>query len=179
LTFVCVLTIKREKPSKESIPMRKRNTPSPESTLPEGEVGGVLSFLQRLWALDHRLQSYSKSMLDKLGVTGPQRLVVRLIGQCPGISAGQLAGILQIHPSTLTGVSQRLERRGLIRRAGVPYDGRRVVYHLTPRGRRINEDHSGSVEAILEEALSKIPADRVEAAKEVLSLLVTSLEEKD
>jgi MarR family transcriptional regulator, organic hydroperoxide resistance regulator len=159
--------------------MRKRSSPPPESTLPDPEIGGVLSFLQRLWALDHRLQSYSKLMLDRLGVTGPQRLVVRLIGQCPGISAGQLAGILQIHPSTLTGVSQRLERRGLIRRSGVPYDGRRVVYHLTPRGRRINEDHGGTVEAILEAALAEIPPEKVEAAKEVLSLLVLSLEEQE
>jgi MarR family transcriptional regulator, organic hydroperoxide resistance regulator len=157
--------------------MRKKSIPAPEGTLPESEVGGVLSFLQRLWALDHRLQSYSKQMLDKLGVTGPQRLVVRLIGQCPGISAGQLAAILQIHPSTLTGVSQRLERRGLIRRSGVPYDGRRVVYHLTPRGRRVNEDHSGTVEAVLEGALAKIPPEKVDAAKDVLDLLVESLEQ--
>jgi MarR family transcriptional regulator, organic hydroperoxide resistance regulator len=40
----------------------------------------VLQFMQLLWAVDHGLQRASKGMLRRLGVTGPQRLALRLIG---------------------------------------------------------------------------------------------------
>ena len=55
-------------------------------------------------------------MDDAFGVTGPQRLVIRIVGRFPGIPAGQLAATLRIHPSTVSDVVQRLERRGLIQR---------------------------------------------------------------
>src|ERR687888_5890 len=68
------------------------------------QLGPVLDFMQRLWAVAHELQSISKRMDAHLGVTGPQRLVVRILGRRPGLSAGELAAILHLHPSTLTGV---------------------------------------------------------------------------
>src|SRR3954469_22948255 len=81
---------------------------------PEGEsLGDVLEFMRVLWALDHALQSASKSMAARLGVTGPQRLVVRMVGRYPDISAGALARLLHVLPSTLTGVLQRLVARDL------------------------------------------------------------------
>ena len=78
-------------------------------------LGRVLDFMRLIWALVHALQSASKRMATKVGMTGPQRLVIRIVGQRPGLSAGELAEILHVHPSTLTGVLQRLGQRGLIR----------------------------------------------------------------
>jgi DNA-binding MarR family transcriptional regulator len=43
-------------------------------------------------------------MIGEVGVTGPQRLVLRVVGLFPGMSAGELATVLRVHPSTLTGV---------------------------------------------------------------------------
>jgi len=68
-------------------------------------------------------------MASSFGITGPQRLVVRLIGRHPDISAGELAHVLHVHKSTITGVVQRLEARGLVRRATDTSDARRM--HLT------------------------------------------------
>ena len=71
-------------------------------------LGAVLDFMRRLWALDHALQSISKRMETTLGLTGPQRLVIRIVGHSPGISAGKLAELMHVHHSTLTGVLGRL-----------------------------------------------------------------------
>ena len=71
--------------------------------------------MRLLWAVDHGLQRRSKRMAATLGVTGPQRLVIRIVGRFPGISAGRLASILHLHPSTLTGILRRLERGGCSR----------------------------------------------------------------
>src|SRR5262245_19404785 len=79
-------------------------------------LGEVLEFMRLLWAVDHTLSSASKRMDAAIGVTGPQRLVIRIVGRYPGISAGDVAALMHVHPSTLTGVLSRLERRGSLKR---------------------------------------------------------------
>ncbi len=57
-----------------------------------------LAFMQVLWALVHRLDKTSKHMGRHLGVTGPQRLALRIVGLFPGVSAGDVAAVLHVHP---------------------------------------------------------------------------------
>ena len=59
----------------------------------------MLQFMQLLWAVAHGLERASKRMTREIGVTGPQRLVLRVAGLRPGLSAGHLAAILHVHPS--------------------------------------------------------------------------------
>jgi predicted ArsR family transcriptional regulator len=73
----------------------------------------VLDFLRLLWSIEHRLQSTSKRMGTTLGITAPQRLVLRIVSQYPDISAGELAHVVRLHPSTITGILQRLVAKGL------------------------------------------------------------------
>src|SRR5689334_17453862 len=90
-------------------------------------LGEVIEFMRLLWAVDHGLEASSKQMDAQFGVTGPQRLVIRIVGRHPGISAGQIAEILHVHPSTLTGVLGRLVERGIIHRRVDPADARRAL----------------------------------------------------
>jgi len=120
------------------------------------ELGEVLSFMRVLWAVDHGLQSVSKRMEDHLGVTGPQRLVLRMIGRFPGIAAGELAELLHVHPSTLTGVLRRMVKRDLIVRKHDPSDARRALFDLAPRGRELDKTRSGTVEAAVRRALARL-----------------------
>lgn len=138
-------------------------------------LGGVLEFMRALWGLDHQLQAASKRMLADLGVTGPQRLALRIVGRFPGISAGRLARVLEVHPSTLTGIIERLERRRLLRRFRDPRDGRRALFGLSDAGRALDAERTGTVEAKVERALSKLPPDQVQAATQVLRALATAL----
>jgi DNA-binding MarR family transcriptional regulator len=132
-------------------------------------------FMRLLWALDHALQSRSKRMLSSLGVTGPQRLVIRAVGRRPGMSAGELAELLHLHPSTLTGVLSRLVEHRLLDRAGDPADSRRALFRLTARGRRVNRVNSGTVEGAVRRVIGGRSAGRVAAAAEILSALGTAL----
>src|SRR5439155_23255682 len=104
-----------------------------EAAKPEGadQLGPVLEFMKQLWAVDHGLQSASKRMEARFGVTGPQRLVVRIVGRFPRIGAGRVAEILHVHPSTLTGILKRLEGRGILQRKADVRDGRRALFELT------------------------------------------------
>ncbi len=143
-----------------------------------GELGVVLDFMKLLWAIDHGLQSASKRMRSTIGVTGPQRLVVRLVGRFPGASAGELAATLHIHPSTLTGVLQRLESKGLLHREADPEDARRARFVLTAKGKKVDTRQAGTVEAVVRRALEKSPINELEGARSLLRRLAAELDEE-
>jgi|SRR5712664_829459 len=139
------------------------------------DLGPVLKFMKQLWALDHRLQSASKRMKATYGITGPQRLVVRFVGRSPGISAGALAEMLHVDPSTLTGVLRRLESRGVLHRRPDPKDARRALLGLTPRGRHVDALRIGTVEQAVRRVLERMPED-VLPAERILAALTSELE---
>ncbi len=139
------------------------------------QLGEVLEFMRLLWAVDHGLQSTSKRMEASLGITGPQRLVLRLVGRFPGITAGNLAQILHVHPSTLTGVLKRLEKRGLLERKSDPLDGRKALFALTESGRALDVPSTGTVEAAVQRVLSRMSRTRILHTQDVLTALAEEL----
>ncbi len=157
------------------MPVRLANE-SPEAQPAPRTLGPVLDFMRALWELDHALQSASKRMETKLGVTSPQRLVLRIVGRYPGISAGEVSSLLHLHPSTLTGVLKRLATRGLVQRRSDPADGRRVLLRLTPKGKAVDAIRAGTVEAAVRRALERLDARTVAAAREIADALVVELE---
>lgn len=152
-----------------------RAEPEPEGPLPR-PLGPVLSFMRSLWGLNHALESTSRRMKAQIGVTGPERMVIRLVGRYPGISAGELARILQVHPSTLTGLLKRLALRGLLVRRADASDGRRALFVLTSRGEAVNRLRRGTVEAAVTEALASLSARDVRVAASVLDVLARAIE---
>ncbi len=138
-------------------------------------MGEVIEFMRLLWAVDHGLEASSKQMDAAFGVTGPQRLVIRVVGRHPGIAAGRIAEILHVHPSTLTGVLARLVERGMLTRRVDPADGRRALFGLTAAGRKLDELRRGTVEAKVRSALSKVSPRELAAARRVLSALGDAL----
>jgi DNA-binding MarR family transcriptional regulator len=91
------------------------------------------------------------------------------------MGAGQLAEVLHIHPSSLTGMLRRLEAAELLRRESDPFDRRRALLALTKRGQRLNDQREGTIEAVVAEALSKMSKQRVASAKTVLKAIAAAL----
>jgi DNA-binding MarR family transcriptional regulator len=139
-------------------------------------LGEVLDFMRLLWAVDHALQSRSKRMESRIGVTGPQRLVLRLVGRFPGILPGQVARLLHIHPSTLSGILKRLEARRLVRRRRDVRDRRRTLLWLTARGTRIDELRQGTIEATVGRVVERVPAAKLDAVRDVLTEIGRALD---
>src|SRR5919108_1931592 len=84
------------------------------------ELDSPLRFMQLMWSVDHALHKMSKRMASVLGLTGPQRLAIRIIGRSPGMAAGELADLMHLDPSTVPGILRRLQRARPIRRVGHP-----------------------------------------------------------
>ena len=142
-------------------------------------MGETLQFMQSMWDFVHALDVRSKRMMQSIGVTGPQRLVIRLVGQKPGQTASDIAEMLGKHPSTLTGVLARLEQRGLILREVDAEDRRRARFTLTVGGKKIDRERRGTVEAATRRALTRLDAPAVEALLGGMNVLVEELERDD
>jgi len=138
-------------------------------------LGRVLDFMRLLWAVDHGLTRVSRRMERTVGVTGPQRMVVRLVGHNPGISAGDLARTLHVHPSTLTEVFRRLTERGVLERLQDPTDARRALFRLTRRGRELDALRRGTGESRVRVALGSLSDEDLAAAGRVLARLAQAL----
>ena len=139
------------------------------------ELPAVLQFMQLLWAIAHGLETTSKRMNVVVGITGPQRLVLRVVGLFPGISAKELATILHVHPSTLTGMLRRLVAQRLLVRVEAKRDRRRAVLRLSAEGQRANRRVAGTVEAAIAQALRDISSRERAVTRRVLERLSREL----
>lgn len=135
----------------------------------------VLDFMRLLWDIEHGLQSTSKRMRKTLGITGPQRLVLRVVGQFPGLSAGETAHLVRLHPSTITGVIQRLVDKKLLIRDRDPKDTRRMRLRPVQRAERYIRPSAGTVEAAVKSALQSMPPSHVTHARAVLAAVASAL----
>jgi DNA-binding MarR family transcriptional regulator len=142
-------------------------------------AGETLQFMQQMWDFVHALDVRSKRMMQTIGVTGPQRLVIRIVGQKPGQTASEIATTLGKHPSTLTGVLARLEERNLIVREIDPEDRRRARFKLTAGGKKIDRERKGTVEAATRRALGRVPPEDVDKTLALVGVLVEELTRAD
>lgn len=131
--------------------------------------------MRLMWGMDHALHRTSKRMEAVLGVTGPQRLVVRIVGKFPGISQSEIARLLHFHPSTLTGIVERLERQGFVQRRSDSRDRRRSLLGLTAEGRRVNLSMEGTIEAAVQRTMQSADPEDLGATRRVLERIVDDL----
>jgi len=78
-----------------------------------------------------------KPLLDPLGLTYPQYLVMLVLWQDDGLSVSQVGERLALDSGTLTPLLKRLEAGGLVQRLRDAQDERRVLLQLTPAGRAL------------------------------------------
>ncbi len=150
---------------------------APEPRRPPGpSLGPALEFIRLLWALDHRLQTTSRQMERTVGLSGPQRFVLRIVGRRPGISPGDVAEILHVDPSTVTPHLKGLSRRGFLTRHRDMRDGRRALLVLTARGRQFDRLRSGTLEAAVRRLLAGTSKSTAKAARRVLLKLGAELD---
>ncbi len=140
------------------------------SASPAGE------FLRNFWRLDHALERVSRDMEARLGVTAPQRAMIRCIGRFPGVTATQLAAHFHLDAGTISAALARLEKKGLVRRRRDPRDGRRVTLALTAAGRAVDGATHGTVEHVVERFLDVSSPEEIRGAVAVLERLTALLE---
>ena len=78
-----------------------------------------------------------KPMLDEMGITYPQYLVLNVLGEEDGRTIGIIAARLALDSSTITPLVKRMEAAGLVQRRRSPDNEREVQVRLTEAGRAL------------------------------------------
>lgn len=114
-------------------PDRRSDLPSdtPANPLP---LDDQLCF--SLYAATIAINRAYKPLLDRMGITYPQFLVLQTLNEAEdGCSIGAIAERLALEPSTITPLAKRLEAAGLVTRVRNPADERQVRVRLTAVGK--------------------------------------------
>jgi len=92
-----------------------------------------------LYAASRAVTARYRPLLDELGLTYPQYLVMLVLWERDSISVRDLGTSLQLESSTLSPLLKRLEAAGLLRRERRPDDERSVAIRLTDAGAALRE----------------------------------------
>ena len=90
-----------------------------------------------LYSASLAMTKFYKPLLDPLGLTYPQYLVMLVLWEADGITVSQLGERVALDSGTLTPLLKRLEASDLVRRLRDTADERRVLLQLTPVGRAL------------------------------------------
>jgi DNA-binding MarR family transcriptional regulator len=75
---------------------------------------------------------HSRALARGHGLTGPQLLVLKVIGERARPTMGEIAEAVHLSQATITGVLDRLERKGLVQRTRDDPDRRKIRVVATP-----------------------------------------------
>ncbi|MDO8359473.1 MAG: MarR family transcriptional regulator [Devosia sp.] len=89
-----------------------------------------------IYAAGHAFNRFYKPLLEPLGLTYPQYLVLLTLWESDGLPLKAIGARLGLDSGTLTPLLKRMEEAGLLRRERDRADERLVIVTLTPKGRR-------------------------------------------
>ncbi|QYK43390.1 MAG: MarR family transcriptional regulator [Paracoccaceae bacterium] len=103
-----------------------------------------------LYSATHAMQAVYAPLLEPLGLTYPQYLVLSALWQKDGQGVGELGRGLGLESNTLTPILKRMAAAGLILRDRDAADERRVTVRLADRGEALRA-HAGPIAACVRE----------------------------
>lgn len=142
--------------------------PAPEApALPFPRLDQLLCF--SIYATGHAFNRIYKPLLDALGLTYPQYLVMVALWEKDDETVGALGERLSLESSTLTPLLKRLEAMGHISRARDSADERVVRLRLTAEGRAL-EARAQAIPACILDATGFDIADLIRLQRDITTL---------
>ncbi len=100
-------------------------------------LGNQLCFA--VYSTAHAFNRFYKPLLDRLGLTYPQYLVMLVLWERDGLPVKEIGERLFLDSGTLTPLLKRMEVAGLVKRTRSTEDERVVIVALTPQGEALEE----------------------------------------
>jgi MarR family transcriptional regulator, organic hydroperoxide resistance regulator len=102
-----------------------------------------------VYSTAHAFNRVYKPLLDRLGLTYPQYLVMLVLWERDGVPLKDIGERLFLDSGTLTPLLKRMETADLVRRTRSTEDERQVLIALTPKGQALKEKARAVPERIL------------------------------
>lgn len=95
-------------------------------------IADIFDNLRRVYQV---INDHSKKAKKEAGITGPQLWAIKIIAEASPVMVSQLADKMYLHPATVVGILNRLEKKGLVLRVRGHSDRRVVNVKLTNQGK--------------------------------------------
>ncbi|PKN60384.1 MAG: hypothetical protein CVU53_03330 [Deltaproteobacteria bacterium HGW-Deltaproteobacteria-11] len=124
-----------------------------------------------VFSAQQRLRMYINSALTASGVrvTAAQAGILFLLKQKDGRTMTEMSQIIGIDNSTMTGLTDRMEKAGFLERHANPDDRRASHIHITPQGLAEVDGAKAVIRRVNEEIKTGFPSQEIEAFKRVLN----------
>jgi DNA-binding MarR family transcriptional regulator len=113
-----------------------------------------------------------RPLLEPMGLTHPQYLVMLALWQHSPLSVRRLSELLQLDPGTLSPLLKRLEAIGYLRRERDRSDERSLAITLTERGRALRADAEKIPPAVVERL--GMPIEELRRVHEALTRVIAA-----
>jgi DNA-binding MarR family transcriptional regulator len=118
-----------------------------------GKVAVIIDDIRRVF---QAVNEYSKKAERETGLTGPQLWAIKIVADAAPIKVSVLARRMYLHPATVVGILDRLERGGLVERLRSREDRRVVEIRLTDRGKALVERAPEVAQGLLVKGLESL-----------------------
>src|ERR1700752_3729510 len=105
------------------------------------QLGNQVCFA--VYSTAHAFNRFYKPLLDRLGLTYPQYLVMLVLWEEDGLPVKEIGERLFLDSGTLTPLLKRMEAAGLVKRTRSTEDERQVIVALTAQGEALKEKARG------------------------------------
>ena len=133
----------------------------------------VLSAIRRII---RSFDLYSRELAAKARITSPQLVCLLAVAERGKTTATIMGREVFLNPSTIVGILDRLEAKGLVRRERDENDRRVMFVNITEKGRQLARSAPSPLQDTLTEALRALPGEEQIKIVESLERVVTLME---
>jgi MarR family transcriptional regulator, organic hydroperoxide resistance regulator len=135
-------------------------------------VAEIINNLRRVFQV---VNEQSKKVEHETGLTGPQLWAIKTIAHEAPIMVSEIARRMYLHPTTVVGILDRLEKQGLVVRIRSTEDRRVVRVELTGQGKSLVRKAPEVAQGLLVSGLEKLSTNRLNIISQALNQMAVIL----
>lgn len=132
-------------------------------------ISNIIDNLRRVFQI---LNEQSKKVERETGLTSPQLWTIKTINENSSVKVSDLASKLYLHPATVIGIIDRLEKQDLVKRSRSKDDRRVVWIELTDKGNDLVKSAPEVAQGLLVSGLEEISLNNLTEIDRSMKLLV-------
>ncbi|MEQ8160238.1 MAG: MarR family transcriptional regulator [Smithellaceae bacterium] len=132
-------------------------------------ISDIIDNVRRIFQILHE---QSKQVEKNTGLTSPQLWAIKIINENKSINLSELAHRIYLHPTTVVGIVDRLEKHDLVRRTRSRSDRRMISIELTEKGESLVKDSPEVAQGLLAAGLEELPPNQLEEIDRSMKSLV-------
>jgi MarR family transcriptional regulator, organic hydroperoxide resistance regulator len=150
--------------------------PGGKMAKPNSPDVAISETMQSLRRIIKAIQDYSQEVSRQFGVTGPQLWALKTISQSETLSLSELGKEMYLHPSTMTGLIDRLEKKGFVQRKREQKDRRVIDLRLTAKGTALVKKAPNPIQGKMIHGLKKLNRGELNSIHNSVTTLMEIME---